>query len=138
MPATLVHVEDNTGDAQMMEVALEEYGVRASSVVLRSGEDALRYFARLGKADAPKVVVLDWRLPGRVSGEDVLRYLRGHPLLGAVPVVVFTGMGSGAERCRTLGAQSVMPKPCTLAECGPVARRLGGYLGAAAAASRPG
>lgn len=58
------------------------------------------------------VVLLDWILGG-VSGIDLLRYLRNHPRMAEVPVIMLTARGDDESRVHGLdrGADDYVVKP---------------------------
>ena len=47
---------------------------------------------RAARRCAPDVIVLDLNLPD-IEGRQVLRKLRGRPVLGKIPIIVITGYG---------------------------------------------
>ncbi|SEP91415.1 response regulator [Natrinema salaciae] len=90
---TLLLVEDNPGDARLVEEALSDGRIADSLHVVSTGDEALAFVARRGEyADAPRpdLILLDWNLPG-TSGEKVLEELGDDPAVNHIPVVVLTG-----------------------------------------------
>lgn len=87
---TLLLVEDNPDDAELLLHALEKAGVTERVVVAKDGVEALDYL--LGTpgspgAPPPALVLLDWKLP-RLGGADVLARLRSDGRARRTPVVV--------------------------------------------------
>ena len=64
------------------------------------------------KEGSPDLIVLDLGMPGR-DGLAVCEYLRSHPTLFVVPVIVCSGSAPGPsrERALALGAKDFLPKP---------------------------
>jgi CheY-like chemotaxis protein len=56
----------------------------------------------------PRLVLLDWRMPGRDGSELLVELKRAHPDL---PVVVLTGDARERERALSLGADRFLTKP---------------------------
>lgn len=96
-------VEDEGGVAQIFQQALQDAGYETE--VLASAHEAQ---ARL-VFSAPDLILLDLHLP-RLSGEVLLRQLRGQPRLSKVPVVVVTGDVEAAERL-AYDVETVLVKP---------------------------
>lgn len=60
---------------------------------------------------APQLITLDLAMPG-LDGFEVLRFIRQHSALGAIPVVVISGLGDAAlQQASQLGAAAVLHKP---------------------------
>jgi serine/threonine-protein kinase len=72
------------------------------------GQEALS----LAHAHRPDVVVTDLHMP-RMSGAELVKAMREDPALGAVPVVVITGMGGARDwqALHAMGATGFLVKP---------------------------
>jgi two-component system response regulator len=120
-------VEDNPNDVQLTLHALKESGLTNRIRVVRDGAEALEFlFAR--RVDAPKVVMLDLKLP-RVDGLEVLRTVKADPRMKTVPVVVLTSSGEVRDIARAyeLGANSYLVKPVDFDDFTALIRHLGEY-----------
>ena len=104
-------VEDDPDDAHLLRRAFRRArpGLR-----LEHAEDGERAVARLADegAPVPAVVLLDLKLP-RMSGFEVLRWMRADPRVSSVPVVVLTSsrLRSDVGQAYDLGANSYLVKP---------------------------
>ncbi|MDZ7373394.1 MAG: response regulator [candidate division KSB1 bacterium] len=133
-PFTILLVEDNPDDSILIRRALEKTGVGHRIQWVQSGEAALSYlegqdhFGDRLRYPLPALVLLDLRLPG-LSGFDVLAWIRGHPRLRTLPVVVLTSSGDlrDVNRAYELGANSYLTKPITPAEVERMMAALHGY-----------
>ena len=115
-PLRMLLVEDDEDHVFLLRRALRDLpDLDIDLAVCHDGESALRYLEfrqYLGAAEQPHLVVLDLRIP-RVSGFDVLRWIRYNPVFAALPVVVLTSSErrEDADSARGLGANEVMSKP---------------------------
>ena len=83
-------VEDNPVDVDLTLRAFARSAPPRNIEVARDGEEALAWIPRWeAGAPLPRVVLLDIKLP-RVSGLEVLRKFREHPVSRELPVVVLT------------------------------------------------
>lgn len=101
-PFALV-VDDDPAVAQLFQKALQDAGYQAE--IMENGHKAQ---ARL-VFTTPDLILLDLHLPS-LSGEVILRQIRGQQRLGRTRVVVTTGDGDAASR---FGSQAdrVLVKP---------------------------
>jgi CheY-like chemotaxis protein len=100
-------VEDHSDTREMMAWWLELNGLAVAHA--RTGEEALAMLA----ARAPDAITIDIGLPG-MSGLELTRQLRQHPVTRAVPIVAITGWASerDVERAHEAGCDVVLTKPC--------------------------
>jgi DNA-binding response OmpR family regulator len=117
--AWVLLVEDNPGDALLVEEALTEHRVTGKVVVLGDGEKAIQFVEELEAKTGPYpgLVILDLNLPKR-TGTDVLRRVRESALWNHVPVVMLTSSNAPRDRQETarLGANLYILKPGNLDE----------------------
>ena len=88
---TIVYVEDNAGDAVLLEEALREGGHSAQLLVIEKGDKALHYFKVKESArdlPPPHCILLDAHLP-IVTGSQLLRFIRGSRVYDDTPVYIF-------------------------------------------------
>ena len=110
--------EDNANDALLLERAFRKANVGGVVHRVSDGDEAVAYLAgESGYADRdrhplPAMVLLDLKLPRR-SGLEVLDWIRQHPELRRIPVVILTSSRARADvdRAYDLGANSYLLKP---------------------------
>jgi len=109
-------VEDNPGDAFMIEDMLHDLKLGMKINVAKDGQEALDILMD-GQYNAADLVILDLNLP-KVDGFEVLKYMKARPKLNSIPVVVMTGSlrKEDEKRSRELGATDYCLKPSTSEE----------------------
>jgi DNA-binding response OmpR family regulator len=109
-------VEDNPGDAFMIEEMLNELKLELKVSVVKDGQEALDILSD-GQDNVPDLVILDLNLP-RVDGFGVLKYMKARQKLSSIPVVVMTGSlrTEDEKMSRELGAADYCLKPATVDE----------------------
>lgn len=120
MGRKIVVVEDNPADAMTIRIALARRDPDIELVVLEDGARALDYFSSATKnGDVPpcSLILLDLNLP-KVSGFEVLTFLKKDAELRKVPVVVLSGSSSqqDVDRCYASGANCYICKPTGINE----------------------
>jgi len=116
--STILLVEDNPDDAELILYAFEKLAISNPLAVVGDGDAAVDY---LGGTDAyrdrqryplPALILLDLKLPRR-SGFEVLRFLRSQEATQHVPVVVLTSSNQpeDIQRAYADGANSYLVKP---------------------------
>ncbi len=110
--ARILVVDDSPDNLYLMQALLEDqYEVTTAA----TGEEALEAV----RSDAPPdLILLDIVMP-RMGGFEVMRRLRGDPVLAAIPVIFLTALGNRGHEQEglELGAVDFVTKPV----CAPVA-----------------
>lgn len=111
-------VEDNPDDVLLIQRAFQHARIANPLQIVSDGEAAIAYLS--GKTDLadrlrhplPALILLDLKLP-RVSGLEVLEWMRKREGLKRLPVVVLTSSNqiSDVNRAYDLGANSYLVKP---------------------------
>jgi len=87
-------VEDNEGDILLTREAFEESKIVNYITLIRDGKEAIKYFENItDKSDIPNLVLLDINLP-KVSGHEVLIYIKSHEKYKAIPIIMLTTSSS--------------------------------------------
>ncbi|MEQ8463097.1 response regulator [Coleofasciculus sp. E1-EBD-02] len=118
-PATkaieILLVEDDPGDIDLIEEALEDAKLQINLNSVRDGVEALAYLRQEGKytqAISPDLILLDLNLPRR-DGREVLQDIKGDNYFKRIPVVVLTTSDAEDDILKSynLGANCYVSKP---------------------------
>jgi two-component system response regulator len=117
-PIEILLIEDNPNDVALALRAFKKHNLTQHVHVIRDGAEALEYvlctgaYAQRDVAHAPKVILLDLKLPF-VDGIEVLRHIKGNPRTRHYPVVVLTSSREERDVLETyqLGVNSYIVKP---------------------------
>jgi CheY-like chemotaxis protein len=120
---SVLFIDDDPNWAELLQVAFLRAGIPNAVQTVRDGPEAISYFRGEGRYanrrahPLPRLVLVDLRLPG-MNGFEVLKWIRRHPTLGGLPVVVVTGMETPGDvrRAHELGASGFLPKPFSFAK----------------------
>ena len=113
MENQILHVEDNPDDVMLMNLAFNRAGISARLHVVADGDEAINALEKSAVNGGPPVcVLLDVKLP-RVSGLEVLAWIREQPRLRRLPVILLTSSSQTADinKAYDLGANSFLVKP---------------------------
>jgi CheY-like chemotaxis protein len=116
--ATVLHIDDDPNDTELFQAAARRAQVRFSVQNVTDGEQAMAYlkgrglYANRQLYPSPALVLLDLKMP-RATGFDVLKWIRHHPEVGNIPVVVFSGseLRDDIQQAYAVGADSYLVKP---------------------------
>lgn len=111
-------VEDNPDDSFLMRRALKKTGLELQLHAVTDGQAAVNYlrgaeeFADRERYPLPAVIFLDLKLPF-LNGFQVLEWIREHPLLHDLNVVILTSSGEDRDfkRAQQLGVAAYLVKP---------------------------
>lgn len=131
---TVLLVEDNPTDAELTLRAFKKHNLSNTVHWVMDGQEALDYlfctgnYATRNGNDAPKVVLLDLKLP-KVDGIEVLRAIRANAQTAHLPVVVLTSSKEERDIVDTynLGVNSFITKPVAFADFIEQISQLGMY-----------
>ncbi|HZR19716.1 MAG TPA: response regulator [Verrucomicrobiae bacterium] len=115
---TLLHIDDDPNDTELFQAAARRAKVQFAVQNVTDAEQAMAYLNGRGRyADRrtyplPSLVLLDLKMP-RATGFDVLRWIRNHPEVGSLPVVIFSGseLQDDIQQAYAGGADSYLVKP---------------------------
>ncbi|HEY9686892.1 MAG TPA: response regulator [Coleofasciculaceae cyanobacterium] len=125
---SILIVEDNEADIQLIREAFQEAGNHHSMVFVRSGREALIHALSTCASDSalcdgrsPCLIILDFSIPD-MSGEEVLQELRKHKATRRIPIVVLSAsekaedvvsaykLGANSFICKTYSRQKFIEK----------------------------
>ena len=110
---SILLVEDNPVDLDLTLRAFAKRKLTNPVHVARDGAEALSWSPRWEAGEPwPVLILLDLKLP-KVDGLEVLRQLKAHPTLRAIPVVVLTTSSEDIDmqQAYLLGTKSYIVKP---------------------------
>lgn len=112
---TIVYVEDNSGDALLLEEALRDRGHAVELLIIERGDKALRYFEIKNTArdlPPPHCILLDSQLP-LVTGAELVTFIRNSEVFNRTPVYLFASENEYREIAKTVpvSLESFLTKP---------------------------
>lgn len=115
---TVLHIDDDANDTELFRAAVRKANVEFSVQHVNDGEQAMAYlsargiYANRAAYPLPSLVLLDLKMP-RATGFDVLRWIRNHPEVGNLPIVIFSGseLQDDIQQAYAGGADSYLVKP---------------------------
>lgn len=115
MASKILHVEDNSDDIMLTELAFRKAGAEVQIEVASDGDKAIEMLQRSLNGALPGCVLLDVKLP-TISGLEVLAWIRRQAPLRRLPVVMLTSssLPSDINNAYDLGANSYLLKPSDL------------------------
>ncbi|MCM2280764.1 MAG: response regulator [Bdellovibrionaceae bacterium] len=126
-------VEDDDDHAQLVIRSLARNRITNQVHHVRDGAEAIDFLYKRGRYELrqlPDIILLDLKLP-KIDGHEVLRRIKGDPLLKVIPVVILTT--SAAEQDRSIAyesyANSYLVKPLDFNSFRKMAEDLNLYWG---------
>ena len=121
-PILMLFAEDDPDDRMLLAHALSRLGLH-DYFIARDGVEVIEYlqgkgqFADKMRYPTPNCLILDVNMP-RMSGVDVLEWLKKNEDKWIIPTVLFTGAASASDlrRAYQLGVRTVFQKPAGLDE----------------------
>jgi CheY-like chemotaxis protein len=116
--ALILLVEDRADDVTIILRSFDKAGITNPTCVVGDGEEAIAYLSGSGKYanrneyPLPELILLDLKMP-KVDGFEVLKWVRTHPELSNIRVVVLTSSDDirDVNLAYKLGANSFLVKP---------------------------
>lgn len=130
--ADILFVDDNPFDVDLTMRSLRACNVGDRVQIARDGKEALDYIFGSGPyqgrklEDGPRLVLLDLKLP-KVTGLQVLQWIRADPRTKELPVVILTSFEDDREVVEIfrLGVTGYLVKPLNKDEFCTLARKVG-------------
>jgi CheY-like chemotaxis protein len=132
---TILLVEDSPVDILLMQRAFRnQIFTNTSLQIVRDGDAAVFYlngdgeYSDRDRYPLPAIILLDLKLPRR-SGHEVLGWLKQHPQLKRLPVVVLTSSRQTVDvnQAYDLGVNSYLVKPVGFASLSDMMQSFGKY-----------
>lgn len=131
---TILYVDDDDNDVVLLKHAIRSAQLNFNVQAVNNPEEASAYLDGEGPYSdrkcfpMPSLVLLDMKMP-RMCGLEVLAWIRQHPLLKRMVVIVLTASNQLSEinRAYELGANSYLVKPVELASLVDMVRGIGHY-----------
>jgi CheY-like chemotaxis protein len=110
---SILLVEDDPDDIELMHVALKNLNIQYSLEALNQGDKVMPYLEVCKKF--PNVIVLDLNLP-KLHGREILQFIKRSEKFKNIPVAVLTTASSQKEKefCISAGANVFLTKPSTV------------------------
>lgn len=127
----IVAVDDDPDDVDLLRLLIRKAGITQPIQFYRHGEEVIAALSKLVedslKAFRPLLCFLDVKMPA-VTGHDVLRWIRSHPALDPLPVVMLSSSDhpEDIKQAAKAGAQCYLakyPQPGVLKEVVQEAQR---------------
>lgn len=128
--AVILVVEDDDGHFALIQRNLCRSGVNNQIIHFSDGQQILDFFdGHIFKQHDKYVILLDLRLP-KVSGFEVLTFLKSHSKLKTIPVVILTTANTPQDvhRCHELGCALYIVKPVEYDLLVDSIQRIGAFL----------
>lgn len=127
-PARVLLVEDNHGDVILTRRAFQESKIANQLHVATTGEEAIAMLSKEGKwaeMETPDLILLDLNLP-MMSGQEVLRFIKGAENLRHVPVIILSSSSAEEDVVKSynLHANGYIVKPVNLGNFNEVVLKL--------------
>jgi len=116
--ANILLIEDNEGDILLTKEALFDFKIHNEVSVIRDGKDAINFFEALqGFEIMPYIVLLDINVP-KVSGIEILKYIKSQDKCKNMPVIMLTTSSSDRDRTEAFknNANSYLTKPLEVSD----------------------
>lgn len=117
-PRTVLHIDDDPNDTELLKAAAREAKALFQIHNVEDGETAMAYlngageYAERARYPLPHLVLLDLKMP-RASGFELLKWIRAQPHLCRLPVVILSGseLHEDIRLAFHQGANSYLIKP---------------------------
>jgi CheY-like chemotaxis protein len=114
-PLTILAVDDDFDDLELMEDTLRQLNPGVSFNKLQNGAEVLPFLDGLTDAELPGLIILDYNMP-EMTGAQVLSTLCQLPRYESIPKVIFSTSNAPAyvKECMNNGATQYFVKPASM------------------------
>lgn len=131
---SILLVEDDSNDVILVRRAFRKAEIDIPIQIVSDGEEAIAYLTNQPPYEdreeypLPTLILLDLKLP-RVTGLEVLEWIRNQPHLKRLLVVVLTSSSESPDvnKAYDLGANSYLIKPVTFSNLVELMEKVHGY-----------
>jgi CheY-like chemotaxis protein len=117
-PLVVLHIDDDSNDTVLLQAAARKAGSNFTLFNVSDGEHAMAYlsgtepYADRSLYPLPALILLDLKMP-RLTGFEILKWIRDQPHLSKIPVLVLSGsqMQDDMKQAYAGGANSYFIKP---------------------------
>ena len=136
---TILLVEDEENDAMLVKMAFKKNKISNTIQWARDGLEAVAYlngdgiYADRAHYPFPEVLLIDLKMP-RMTGLELLAWLRDHPDFKVIPTIIMTSsrLELDIKTAYELGANTYMIKPSSFDELANMVRLAHEYWGVSA------
>ncbi len=131
-PATILLVEDDSGDQKLIKVSLKNQKIANELYIVGSGEEGMEFLYHRGNYSAetplPDLILLDLKMQG-MGGKEFLRRIKQDEKMKKIPVIILTSSDSEKDILDSynLQASGYVKKPVTLGDFKRVMKEIGAY-----------
>jgi CheY-like chemotaxis protein len=127
-------VDDDENDVLLTRMAFEKIGLPNRIHWARDGVEAVAYLNGEGiytdrhLYPFPEVLIVDLKMP-RMTGLELLAWLRDHPEYRVIPTIILTSsrLDADIEKAYNLGANTYMLKPASLDDLAKMVKAVHNY-----------
>jgi two-component system response regulator len=126
----ILAAEDTPSDIELLKLVLERCGDVRSLQIVRDGIEVLSYLKgeppfNEPARQAPNIIFMDLKMP-RMTGLEVLQWLRQHPECSVIPVIIMSAstLDRDVLEAYRLGANAYFQKPTDFGELGKIIRTI--------------
>lgn len=131
---TILIAEDDDGHAELIQDHLRDVGIHNPIIRFKNGQEIWDFLSKNGPGPHREekkgyLLLLDIRMP-KMDGVEVLRRIKGDPVLQPLPVIMLTTTNNPREikECYELGCNSYVTKPVNYQHFTDALKRLGLFL----------
>jgi CheY-like chemotaxis protein len=109
---SLVLVEDNEADIELLKFAFEQRGYHANIATFRNGERAWEHLETTAQSNgqAPDIILLDDQVPG-LTGSELFKRIAQHPFFAHSVLTVFSAKPADMLARQGVRPDAIIPKP---------------------------
>jgi CheY-like chemotaxis protein len=130
----LLLIEDDPNDILLFKKAVRKSRLPVELKVVQDGEEAITYLSggmenkKHIEIPRPRLIIVDLKIP-RKSGFEVLEWIKNHPSLNIIPVIVLSSskQAQDVNLAYRLGTNSYLVKPIGFKELHKLVETLGQY-----------